>query len=162
MGSFRTMYGGNPANNAAVTNGTKGFSVVLNVLVVDDHASVRRLLQTVAHDDPRFGLVWEAGTLAEALAVAGEECPHVIVLDADLRGEDGLGGVAALRERAPTTAVVVFSSTPYATHESSRAAGAERFVEKGTDLDLLLDVVVEAAEERRRVLRTMTEPALGC
>ena len=66
------------------------------------------------------------------------------------------------RERAPTTAVVVFSSTPYATHESSRAAGAERFVEKGTDLDLLLDVVVEAAEERRRVLRTMTEPALGC
>jgi two-component system nitrate/nitrite response regulator NarP len=126
--------------------------MALSVLVVDDHPSLRRLLEMVAAEDPRFERVFAASGLAEALELAAKEYPQVVVLDADLRGEDGLNGIAPLRERVPGAAVVVFSSAPYASDDIAREAGADRFVEKGTDLDTLLDVLVEAAEERRHVV----------
>lgn len=115
-----------------------------NVLVVDDHASVRRLLETVVGEDSRFDRVSTAEGIAQALVVAERERPDVVLLDADLRGVDGLSAIGPLKERAPGAAVIVFSSAPYASDRTARAAGADRFVEKGTDLDVLLDVLVDA------------------
>jgi hypothetical protein len=51
-------------------------------------------------------------------------------------------------------AIVVFSSAPYADLRSARLAGADAFVEKGTDLDAVLDTVFEA---RRIVDLTLVE-----
>lgn len=124
----------------------------LNLLVVDDQPSVRRLLEVIAGEDARFGRVVSAAAVGEALGLAERERPQVIVLDADLQGEDGLQAIVPLRERVPGAAVVVFSSAPFATDRAARAAGADRFVEKGTDLDVLLDVVVAAAQARLQVI----------
>jgi hypothetical protein len=49
---------------------------------------------------------------------------------------------------------VVFSSAPYADRHSARLAGADAFIEKGTDLDLVLDTIAEA---RRIVDLTLVE-----
>ena len=121
--------------------------MALSVLVVDDHASLRRLLETVLVEDVRFDRVLTADGETAALAVADCERPDCVVLDADLRGVDGLQLVRPLKELLPQTAVVVFSSAPYATARKAKTAGADAFVEKGTDLDALLDVL--AAEHLR-------------
>jgi CheY-like chemotaxis protein len=115
--------------------------MALTLLVVEDHPSVRRLLELIAQDDGRFGPCLSAGTGPTALRLAQDHRPDVIVLDADLDGSDGLALIPALRAAAPDTSVVVFSSTAYAGPEIAVRAGADMFLAKGTDLDEVLDVL---------------------
>jgi chemotaxis response regulator CheB len=118
--------------------------VTVSVLVVDDQASVVELLRLLLEQDDRFGTVWSAPEADPAVACAIECQPDVVVLDASLGTVDGLALVPALRRAAPGVAIVVFSSAPYADLRSARLAGADAFVEKGTDLDAVLDTVFEA------------------
>jgi DNA-binding NarL/FixJ family response regulator len=115
--------------------------VTVSVLVVDDQASVVELLRLLLAQDDRFGEVRSAHGAGPAMARAMEMQPDVIVLDASLGTEDGLALVPALQRVAPGVAVVVFSSAPYADPRTARIAGADSFVEKGTDLDIVLDTI---------------------
>jgi len=125
--------------------------VPLRLLTVDDHPSVRRLLTLLAEQDERFGDVSGAGKAADALQRAADDQPDVIVLDAALGDDDGLTMLPAFRTAAPGAVIAIFSSAPYADEATSRAAGADGYVEKGTDPDLLLDHLVALAEARTAV-----------
>jgi DNA-binding NarL/FixJ family response regulator len=122
--------------------------MALSLLVVDDQLSLRRLIAMVAGEDPRYGVVVCAAGVADALRLALEHQPDAVLLDAGLGEEDGLASIGDLRRAAPRVAVVVFSSDPFADHESSRRAGADLFVAKGTDPDLVLDLVAQRVELR--------------
>jgi DNA-binding NarL/FixJ family response regulator len=124
--------------------------VPLTLLAVDDHSSLRRLIEVVAGEDERYGLVVSAAGTAEAVALAAEHQPDAVLLDVGLGHEDGLAAVALLRAATPGVVVVVFSSHPSADHDSARQAGADLFVPKGTDPDLLLDLVAQQVEARRQ------------
>jgi DNA-binding NarL/FixJ family response regulator len=85
---------------------------VTRVLVVDDHAVVRRgLMQIVseAFPDPRFG---EASNVPEALAALEREAWGVALVDLNLPGRDGLALLQALREQYPSLPVLVVSAYP--------------------------------------------------
>jgi DNA-binding NarL/FixJ family response regulator len=122
--------------------------VTLTLLVVDDQLSLRRLLEVVAGEDDRYGRVVSASRTAEAVRLAGEHQPDAVLLDVGLGEEDGLASVDDLRAAAPATVIVVFSSTPYADVETVRRAGADLFVPKGTDPDLLLDLIAQQVAAR--------------
>jgi CheY-like chemotaxis protein len=120
--------------------------VTVSVLVVDDQVSLVQLLRLLLEQDDRFGDIASAADGPEALAAAAEHHPDVVVLDALLGHSDGLALVRPLRASVPDASVVVFSSAPYADRASSLLAGADDFVEKGTDLDVLLDTLAAAGE----------------
>lgn len=121
----------------------------LTLLVVDDQLSLRRLVEVIAGEDPRFGRVVSAARADEAVRQAAEHQPDAVLLDVGLGREDGLASVDDLRAAAPGTVIVVFSSQPYADAEIVRQAGADLFVPKGTDPDLLLDLIVQQVAARR-------------
>ena len=123
--------------------------MTLRLLTVDDHPSVCRLLTLLAEEDARFGDVTSAGGAGDAVRSATDAPPDVIVLDAHLGTEDGLQIVPALRAAAPGAVIAIYSSAPFADEQSSRAAGADAYVEKGTDPDLLFDTLVLLAEAAR-------------
>ncbi len=123
--------------------------MTITLLVVDDHASLRRLFEVVAGEDPRFAAVVSAATAADAIRLAGEHQPGAVLLDVGLGRDDGLEAIGPLRESAADTVVVIYSSQSNADHESARKAGADLFVPKGTDPDLILDLVVQAVTARR-------------
>ena len=124
----------------------------LTLLVVDDQFSLRRLLEVVAGEDARYGRVVSASRAVDAVRLAGEHQPDAVLLDVGLGEEDGLQSVDGLREAAPATVIVVFSSAPYADAEIVRRAGADLFVPKGTDPDLLLDLIAQQVAARRTPL----------
>lgn len=121
----------------------------VTLLVVDDDPSVRRLLQLIADDDVRFARCETAASTEAAQQVAASTPPDVVLLDADLRGQDGLALIPSLKRAVPGVAIAVFSSSPYASPAVAERAGADAFVPKGTDLDELLDVLVELARADR-------------
>ena len=81
----------------------------IRVLVADDHAIVRTGIRHVLETEPGFHVVGEASTGAEALALALELAPDVVVLDISMPGLSGLQTAAELRRRCPETRVLILS-----------------------------------------------------
>lgn len=81
----------------------------IRVLVCDDHAVVREGIRHVLEDEPDFVVVAEAANAAQALALAVEHRPDVIVLDVSMPGESGLRAAPRLREAAPEARILIMS-----------------------------------------------------
>ena len=82
----------------------------VKVLVVDDHTGMRKALtQLIDGEHPHLRSVGSAATGIEAMAMARETQPDVILLDVVLGDEDGLALIAPLR-RSAQVAIVVLTS----------------------------------------------------
>ena len=82
----------------------------IRVLVVDDHVAIRiGISQLIDAEWPRMYSVGAAATTGEALRKTQLHQPHVVVLDVDLAGEDGLALIGVLHDVAPCAVVVLTS-----------------------------------------------------
>lgn len=104
----------------------------LRVVIVDDHPVVREGLTLVLRDDADIAIVGAATTAREAVVVARETQPDIILLDLRLPDRLGVDVIGQLRVVAPGAKVVLF--TAHAEHAGIRAA-----IEIGLDGCLLKD-----------------------
>jgi DNA-binding NarL/FixJ family response regulator len=109
----------------------------LRVLLADDHAIVRRGLRSLL-EEAGHSVVGEAADGLQAVAMAGELMPDVIVLDLAMPKMDGLQALPTLRETSPDSKVIVVSGFANGLMaDRVLAAGASRFVEKGVGMDVV-------------------------
>jgi DNA-binding NarL/FixJ family response regulator len=80
----------------------------IRVVLVDDHALVRSAVRQ-AISGPDIEVVAEAATAEDALAVALEHRPDVLLLDLDLPGMNGLQLVRELAPRLPETKIIILT-----------------------------------------------------
>jgi two-component system nitrate/nitrite response regulator NarL len=80
----------------------------LSVMVVDDHALVRSAIRQ-ALDAPDVDVVGEARNAEEALELAPQLRPDILLLDIDLPGMTGIEAVRELAPRLPETRVVMLT-----------------------------------------------------
>jgi len=101
----------------------------VTVLVIDDQRAVREgVARLISCAGMPVGQVRTAGSAAEALLVARQCHPEVVVLDVDLDGDDGL---ALLPELARAASVLVLTSHgDKTTRARALHLGAQCFVEK--------------------------------
>ena len=120
----------NPADDVAAT-----------ILVCDDDPSLRELVRAVL--GPRYRFV-EAADGAEALGLAREDRPDLIVLDVMLPGLSGIEVLEELRNDAWLESIPVVVITAWSHAElDAQVAGADRFVSKPFDPDELSSAVEE-------------------
>ncbi len=81
----------------------------LKVLLVDDHALVRRGFRRMLEDEPSFQVVGEASDGAEALKRAEELRPDVIVMDCALPQVNGIDATRQILKKLPDTAILMLS-----------------------------------------------------
>ena len=111
------------------------------ILVCDDDPSLRELVRAVL--GPRYRFV-EAADGAEALGLAREERPDLIVLDVMLPGLSGIEVLEELRNDAGLESIPVVVITAWSHAElDAQVAGADRFVSKPFDPDDLSTAVEE-------------------
>jgi DNA-binding NarL/FixJ family response regulator len=117
----------------------------IRVLVADDHLIVRAGIRHVLESESGFEVVGEAASGAEALTLAAQLKPDVVVLDISMPGESGLQVAARFRDSSPEPRVLILSMHDNAEYvlESVRA-GAHGY--------LLKDA---AANELRNAIRTV-------
>jgi two-component system response regulator DevR len=110
----------------------------IRVLIVDDHELVRVGLRTLLTTDPQIEVLGEAATGAQAIAMAREQQPDVVLLDAHL--PDFSGPDVCRRLRAAVPAAVVAMLTTFTDDELVRdsvRAGAQGYLLKDiAQLDL--------------------------
>ena len=84
-------------------------AVPIRVLICDDHAVVREGIRHVLAGEPGFEVIAEAANGEQALALAAEYRPDVVVLDVTMPGESGLRVAPKLRAAVPETRVLILS-----------------------------------------------------
>lgn len=120
------------------------------VLLVEDHALVRRGFRHLLADEPDIEVVGDVGDGAEAVTVAQATVPDVIVMDCALPGMDGFAATQAILKQLPKTIVLMLSMhSEGAWVRRAFEAGARGYILKSAaDLDLAEAVRKVAAGER--------------
>jgi DNA-binding NarL/FixJ family response regulator len=128
----------------------------ISVLLVDDHALVRRGFRRLLDDDPSIVVVGEASTADEAIRLVAELKPRVVVMDCAMPGANGLAATRAILEMLPETAILMLSMHAEDTLvRQAMQAGARGYILKNAlDLDLAAAVTRVAAGE------TVLDPTL--
>lgn len=113
----------------------------LRVMLVDDHALVRSAIRQ-ALEAPDVEVVGEAASAEEALPMAAELRPDLVLLDIDLPGLSGLEALRDLAPRLPNTRIVVLtSSTTRRDLINAVRNGASGYLTKDLGGDALLRAV---------------------
>jgi DNA-binding NarL/FixJ family response regulator len=81
----------------------------ITVLLVDDHSLVRRGFRRMLEDEADMEVVGEAGDGEEAIKLAKQFRPQVIVMDCALPGMNGLQATRQIIKDSPDTAVLMLS-----------------------------------------------------
>jgi DNA-binding NarL/FixJ family response regulator len=121
----------------------------ISVLLVDDHALVRRGFRRLLEDDPSIAVVGEAGNGEEAVRMVEALKPDVVVMDAAMPGTGGLAATRAILARDPTAKILMLSMySEEALVRQALESGARGYVLKNAlDLDLAAAVTRIAAGE---------------
>jgi NarL family two-component system response regulator YdfI len=121
-------------------------SDAIRLLIADDHLIVRQGLRLILETEDGFDLVGEASDGAEAVQLAGDLHPDVILMDLRMPGMDGLTAIELLAEKHPDIAVVIL--TTFNEDElmvRGLRAGAKGFLLKDTDRTTLFESIRAAA-----------------
>lgn len=106
-------------------------SKVPRILLVDDHPLIRRGLRTLLDEHDDVIVVGEAGTGVEAVSMAAEMQPDVIVMDVNMPKMDGLQATKHIKAAQPEVIIIGHSvNTSTLIVEAMKRAGASAFVPK--------------------------------
>jgi DNA-binding NarL/FixJ family response regulator len=123
---------------------------VISIVIVDDHAVVRRGLRAVLEGEPDLVVLAEAADAAQAADALVRTDPDVLVLDLMMPGATGFDLMKALRARGRRARFVVLSM-----HDSEAyviealRCGASAYVVKDAPIGELSTAVREAAAGRQ-------------
>jgi len=122
----------------------------ITVLLVDDHALVRRGFRRLLEDDPGITVVGEGSNGEDAIRLATELKPNVIVMDAAMPGTGGLEATRKIVAKHPRSAILMLSMHSEETLvRQALAAGARGYVLKNAlELDLAAAIKRVAAGEQ--------------
>ncbi|HEU4571447.1 MAG TPA: response regulator transcription factor, partial [Candidatus Limnocylindrales bacterium] len=117
----------------------------IRVLLVDDHAVVRRGLRGFLELLPDIRVVGEAGTGEEAVDAVDRTAPDVVLMDLVMPGAGGVEATAAIRRAHPSVEVVALTSfADGATVTAALEAGAAGYLMKDAEADEVADAVRSA------------------
>ena len=124
----------------------------ISVLLVDDHSLVRRGFRRILEDEPDIIVSGEAGDGLQAIKLANELRPKVIVMDCAMPGMNGLEATRQILGKHPQSLVLMLSMHPEETLvRQALEAGARGYVLKNA-VDLELGAAIRRVANGETVL----------
>jgi len=118
----------------------------ITVMIVDDHEMVRRGACSYLEAQPDISVVAQAGSGEEAVKLAQEFIPDVVLMDLVMPGMDGVDATRRVKNASPRTQIIILTSF----HQDeyifpALQAGAISFLLKDVKASELLDAIRRAA-----------------
>jgi two-component system, NarL family, response regulator LiaR len=124
----------------------EGALMAIRVVIADDHTVVREGLRMFLRLDPDLEVVGEAADGGEALHLAQQLRPDVVLMDLLMPVMDGIAATAAIRQELPETEVLALTSVlEDETVVGAIRAGAIGYVLKDTRAETLCQAIKAAA-----------------
>jgi NarL family two-component system response regulator LiaR len=145
----------------------QGRGLTIRTLITDDHHVVRRGLRGFLELDPELEVIGEAENGQEALALARELKPDVVLMDLLMPVMDGIDATREIRRELPEVEVLALTSVlEDASVTGAIRAGAIGYLLKTTDADELREAIRAAAagqvrlapEAAARLMREVRSP----
>jgi two-component system response regulator NreC len=129
------------------------------ILIVDDHALVRRGLKALLEGHADWEVCGEASGGQEAIDKAKELRPDVIIMDISMPGLDGLEATRQIRLTAPEIEVLIV--TMHGSREMMQAAkraGARGYIVKSASFDRLAEALQAVRSHEAHFPQVPDEP----
>lgn len=117
--------------------------MTVGVLVVDDHVVFREGVRALLDRIDGIQVVGEAGTTDEAVAVAADLRPDVVLMDLHIPGAGGVAATETILARSPETAVLVLTMHDDDLHlRDAIQAGARGYLLKDSGSDAIIEAIL--------------------
>ncbi len=94
---------------AAASVASRKQSPKTKIVLADDHPLLRKALRDLLEKETTFQIIGEAGDGEEAVKLAGELAPDIIIMDISMPNLDGLQATRQIKEKYPGVAVLVLT-----------------------------------------------------
>lgn len=132
-----------------------------SVLVVDDIANTREDIKRLLYFEEDIAVVGEAGDGEEALRLAQELKPDVVLMDINMPGMDGIMATEAIFNSEPDTAIIIISIQGEPEYlKKAMAAGARDYLVKPLSSNELSETIRRVSNSyKKRIARAAAAPA---
>lgn len=116
----------------------------ISILITDDHTLVRQSLATILNQHSNFKVVAEAGSGEEAVEMARQFRPSVVIMDINLPGMNGIEATSIIRKFSPGTKILGVSlhSQPAYVRKIMKA-GASGYITKNSSSEEMIKAIEE-------------------
>ncbi len=129
----------------------------IGVLIAEDHPFFRFGLRTRLLMEPQLAVVGEASTGLEAVALAHELRPDVVLMDLKLPGIGGVEAARRMRQALPATQVLVLTMFDDEAALAALRAGARGYLLKSDDVERIVEAIYAVARGERRYSASIEE-----
>jgi pilus assembly protein CpaE len=124
----------------------------IRVLIVDDIPETRDNLRKLLQFESDIEVVGQASTGEEAIELANQTRPHIVLMDINMPGLDGIGASEAITRQVPSAQIIMMSVQSESDYlRRSMLAGARDFLSKPFSSDELLSTIRRVHERGQRM-----------
>ena len=128
----------------------------IRVLIVDDAADTRESIRKLLTYDKAIEVIGTIGTAKDAIQMAVEKQPHVVLMDFAMPDMDGIAATEAMRKKVPFVQVIILSVQDDINFmRRAMMAGARDFLMKPPDVDQLVAAIHRAYELAKEEISKM-------
>jgi len=114
----------------------------IKVLLVDDHPLAREGLRTMLGTAPDIEVIGEASNGLEAIDIANEHQPHIVMMDLRMPNLDGIEATRRIKSQLPSTSVIILTAYDNDAYVVDAVrAGAGGYLLKDASKDLLIHTI---------------------
>ena len=124
----------------------------ITILLVDDHKLIRESWSFILNSDPRFEVIGETSNAEEAVEIAKDKKPKIVLMDINMTPVNGFEATKLIRKFSPGSKVIgitMHSMPAYA--KRMLQVGAMGYVTKNSSKDELMTAITEVCEGRKYV-----------
>lgn len=135
---------------------------MINILVVDDHALIRKGLKMLLEESTDFQVTGEAETGAQAVKIVREQHFDLVLLDISLPDKHGMDVLKQLKAEQPYIKVIVLSMYPEDQYGvRALKAGAVGYINKQSAPEKLVGAIKQVISGKKYISETLAEQLLS-
>jgi DNA-binding NarL/FixJ family response regulator len=124
----------------------------ITILIADDHTLVRETWSFILNTDERFKVIAESGSGEEAVELAKELRPNIVIMDINLPGMNGIEATQLIRKFSPASKILGVSLHTQPTYARKMIQkGAMGYVTKNSSREEMFKAIVEVQAGRRYI-----------
>jgi DNA-binding NarL/FixJ family response regulator len=124
----------------------------LSILLVDDHKLIRDSWAFILNSDPRFNVVAEANSGEEAIELAREKRPQIVLMDVNMTPVNGFDATKQIHKVSPDSKIIgvsMHSMPAYA--KRMLQLGAMGYVTKNSSRQEMVNAIVEVNNGKKYI-----------
>jgi DNA-binding NarL/FixJ family response regulator len=124
----------------------------ITILIADDHTLVRETWSFILNTDPRFKVIAESGSGEDAVEMAKQLRPQIVIIDINLPGMNGIEATQLIRKYSPGSRILGVSLHTQPTYARKMIQkGAMGYVTKNSSREEMFKAILEIQAGRKYI-----------